>query len=159
MLKGSKRDIIGIIILILVAALGLIAFKLISSGALDGLRSNFSSDWQDLRTQSQIVQDNTRDLIAPPRKPHSATLLAQERLKQAWPQLFDKFTDGDWRYVWDVIYGLHETNDYGTGYKPARKRQLTIEEIQETLSYDYPAAFGRFDGQLWVEFWKLISKR
>ncbi|MBU2540594.1 MAG: hypothetical protein KJ593_01710 [Candidatus Omnitrophica bacterium] len=159
LIHSRRRNILGIFIIIVVAVFGLLAFKLVRSGGLDGLRTNIASDRQDLKTQFEIVRANTRDLISPLRKPPYSTLAPQATLAQMLPQAFAEFQEDDWRYFWELIYGVHETDDYGSNYTPKRKRQLSIEEIKETLSYDYPEVFGRFNGQMWEEFWKVVFKK
>jgi hypothetical protein len=158
MLKTKKRDIFGFCILLVIAALAFIIFKLIESGALDGLRSNFSSDWQDVRNQTQIVKENTRDFFAPSRKPPLSFLIAQESLKQNLPVPFANFAEQDWQDFWRLIYGTHETDDSGSVYSITRRRQLSIEEIEQILMNDYPQIFSRFDRRMWDEFWKLAFK-
>ncbi len=156
MLRTRIRNYFGIALLIIIILLGFVAFKLIGSGALDGLRLNFSNDWQDLQTQLGIIKENTRDLINPLRKQPGSLLLAEEKLKQALPEPFAKFEEEDWNIFWDLIYGVHETDDYGINYTPKRKRQLNIDEIEEILRQDYPQIFTRFNAQMWQDFWALI---
>ncbi|MEW6008696.1 MAG: hypothetical protein AB1629_03595 [Candidatus Omnitrophota bacterium] len=159
MLRTRLRDYFGITLLIIIALFGVAAFKLISSGALDGLRLNFSNDLQDFKLQLGIIKENTRDLIVPPRKQPGSLLLAEEKLKQFLPDPFAKFGQGDWDSFWNLIYGVHETDDYGINYTPKRKRQLNIDEIEEILRQDYPHIFPKFDSQTWHDFWTLIFSK
>lgn len=159
MLQTRIRDIIGISAVILIAVFAVLVFKMVSSGDLDGLRGNFSDDFDDLRLRAKIFKENTRDLISPPRKQPISSLIAQETLKQALKYPFADFEDEDWEYFWDLIYGVHETDDYGVNYTPKRKRQLSIEEIQEILEYDYPKVFPRFSANSWEGFWKIVFQK
>lgn len=158
MLRSSRRDLIGFAIIIVIGLSAFLIFRAIGKGYLDGTRSNFGNDWQDLLTQFQILKDNTRDLFFPERKQPYSLMPAQERLKENIPQIFRSFEDLDWDDFWQLIYGSQDTDDYRSSYMPVRKRQLSIQEIQNILISDYPDVFGRFDAKAWNDFWALVFK-
>ncbi len=156
MLRSKRRDIIGIIIIIGIGISAFLIFKSIGRGSFAGARSNFSKDWQDLRTHFSILKDNTRDSLFPTRKQPYSLMPAQERLKENIPQIFRSFEDPDWDNFWQLIYGSQETDDYSSRYLPVRKRQLSIQELQNVLIADYPDVFGLFDAKTWRDFWALV---
>lgn len=158
MLRTGRRDILGILAIIFIALMVFGLVKLINSGVFDGLRGNFANDWQDLRAQFKITKDNTRDLFSPERKRPYSVMVSQESLKQALPAFFGEFDEEQWQGFWNLIYGLHDTNDYNSSYSLKRKRQLSTDEIQSVLNNEYPQIFGRFDAQMWRNFWTLVFK-
>lgn len=156
MLRSSRRDIIGITIIIIIGLSALLIFRSISRGSFDGVRNNYRDDWQDLLTQFKILKDNTRDILFPSRTQPYSVLQAQEKLKENIPQVFGSFRDADWEDFWKLIYAPQETDDYSSKYLPVRKRQLSIGEIEDILIADYPNVFGLFNNKMWNDFWALV---
>jgi hypothetical protein len=159
MLRTRIRNIIGFIIIIFIALFALLIFKLVDAGYFEGLRANFDSDWQDLLAQLRITKENTRELFFPSRKPPTSFLVVEESLKQALPQVFLTFSLEQWNTFWDLIYGVYETDDLGINYRPKRKRQLNIDEIQDILSQEFSEIFPRFNEQMWKDFWVIVFKK
>lgn len=101
-----------------------------------------------------LYKDLFRTAVLSRRRPLT-TIALEENLKVNLPVPFANFSQEDWQWFWDLMYGSFRKDANGW---PERKRQLTRQEIQGELASYYFQPFGLFKERQWGIFWQHILK-
>lgn len=154
----SIRDKFALVFIIGLSVSIPLIIKSMNSGGFIDIRQKLAKDFSQINRHLDVLRQNIKDEFFPRIRKPISTYPSEEKLVTYFPEPFGNFTRSDWDKFWNFIYGTHVTDDYGKDFFPKRRRQLTKEELKESLAREYPMPFSYFQAEHWQEFWKEIVK-
>lgn len=119
------------------------------------LKQNSSNLLETIKYKLGIISHNINEDINPSRKVPVTVIDRQAKLEAFIPQVFENYTEQDWREFWNLIYGYQREGEGIIKQKVYRSK----EEIEDYLKYYYPDPFNFMQAQHWDYFWSLALRR
>ena len=142
----------NILAIFVVGFLAFGAFKFKNSQTYDNLKWRIKNAGEGAKEFIAIKKFNVKMQTSPPRQ-RPLTLIDKESELESWmPELFQPFTEADWKLFWDLIYKPVETKIKGhTSYL-----YRSPQEVQDVICQIHPK-FSFLSPQDWSEIWGITE--